>query len=443
MLKKWDTNRKITALVYGAIFLIIFLCNFLTPYLVDDFNYRLSFATKEPLERVWEIIPSMAAHAQSMNGRLTAHSLVQLFMLMPRIVFDLVNSGMFCLLIWLITGYASKERSNLLAIAAFCAIWLYEPAFGEVNLWQDGAINYMWSTVVMLIYLKPFVRLYLDGNSGLDNAAAKLGFLIFSALAGSYSETSSAAAVFIAFLLVVMSAWDAGWKINWYAAISVAAAAVGYLTIYMAPAQWVNKSTELSFKTLLNHFETATQMYTTFGIMAAAAVVFLVVNLSELAEKKTILLGMVFAAGSLAANYIMIFAGYYPDRSAVGAFVLLLTVLAIWVSPILKAGSWRTAVVSAMAVMMLATFPALVSGVKDVATTYLRITENERLIYACRDQGIVHVDVPMISPNTKYSALYGAKYLDMEDRYSWPNDSMSVYYGVESILGVPRVTEEP
>ena len=286
MLKKWDTNRKITALVYGAIFLIIFLCNFLTPYLVDDFNYRLSFATKEPLERVWEIIPSMAAHAQSMNGRLTAHSLVQLFMLMPRIVFDLVNSGMFCLLIWLITGYASKERSNLLAIAAFCAIWLYEPAFGEVNLWQDGAINYMWSTVVMLIYLKPFVRLYLDGNSGLDNAAAKLGFLIFSALAGSYSETSSAAAVFIAFLLVVMSAWDAGWKINWYAAISVAAAAVGYLTIYMAPAQWVNKSTELSFKTLLNHFETATQMYTTFGIMAAAAVVFLVVNLSELAEKK-------------------------------------------------------------------------------------------------------------------------------------------------------------
>lgn len=443
MMKKWDTNRKITAMIYAAIFLIMFLCNFLTPYLVDDFNYRLSFVTKEPLRNVWEIFPSMAAHAQSMNGRLSAHFLVQLFTLMPRIVFDLVNSGMFCLLIWLITGYAFGNRSNLLTAAVFCAIWLYEPAFGEVNLWQDGAINYMWSVVVILAYLKPFARLYLDGNKGQCNIVFKLGFLLFSLFAGSYSETSSAAAVFISFLLVVLSAGENGWRIDRYGAGCVVMAAAGYLTIYMAPAQWVNKSTELSVKTLINNFETATLMYASFGILAAAAVVLLVVNLSQCTEKKTILLGMVFVAGSLAANYIMIFAGYYPERSAVAAFVLLMTVLVMWISPVMKSVQWRTAAVSAVAVLMLAVFPALVSGVKDVATTYLRITENEHLICESRDQGISHVEVPMISPNTKYSALYGAKYLDMEDRYSWPNDSMAIYYGVESILGVPKGTEEP
>lgn len=443
MLKKWDTDRRIAALIYCVIFFVMFLCNFLTPYLVDDFNYRLSFATKEPLESILEIFPSMAAHAQTMNGRLSAHFLVQLSMLTPRIVFDVVNSGMFCLLIWLVAGYSSLKRSNLLTVAVFCAIWMYEPAFGEVNLWQDGAVNYMWSTVMMLAYLKPFTLLYLQGNSGLHSAFSRMAFLAFSVFAGSYSETSSAAAVFISFLLTTLSAWENDRRVNWHAAISVVMATVGYLTIYMAPAQWVNKSTELSVKALINHFETATLMYASFGILAAAAVVLLVILLSKNTEKKKILLGIVFAVGSLAANYIMIFAGYYPERSAVGAFVLLLTVLAIWMPSAIGEIPWRTAAVSAMAVLMLATYPVLVSGVKDVATSYLRITENERLIYESRDQGILHVEVPMIGPNTKYSVLYSAKYLDMEDRYSWPNDSMSIYYGVESILGVPRVSEEP
>lgn len=78
--------------IYAGIFFILFIFNYLTPYLVDDFTYRLSFATFKPLQNLWEIFPSMAAHTKSMNGRTTAHFLVQLFMLMPPLVFDIVNS---------------------------------------------------------------------------------------------------------------------------------------------------------------------------------------------------------------------------------------------------------------------------------------------------------------------------------------------------------------
>ena len=150
MLKKLNTNRKLSVFLYFCIFSVIFLCNVLTPYLVDDFAYSLSFSTEKPLESVQDIVPSLAAHAHTMNGRLTAHFCVQLFSLLPNIFFDFINAAVFCLVIWLISSYANEKCNNLLTAAVFCAIWLYQPAFGQVILWQDGSINYLWSIAIAL-----------------------------------------------------------------------------------------------------------------------------------------------------------------------------------------------------------------------------------------------------------------------------------------------------
>lgn len=83
MVKKLDESKLIAAILYFLVFVVILLCNILTPYVVDDFYYCFSFATGEPIRTLWDIFPSMAAHTQSMNGRLSAHFLVQLFVLMP------------------------------------------------------------------------------------------------------------------------------------------------------------------------------------------------------------------------------------------------------------------------------------------------------------------------------------------------------------------------
>jgi hypothetical protein len=440
MLKKLNTSRKISVFLYSGIFVVMFLCNWLTPYLVDDFTYRLSFATGEFLQSVWDIFPSLAAHAHSMNGRLTAHFFVQLFALMPNVIFDLCNAGVFCLLIWLISGYTSEKRNNLLTAAVFGAIWLYQPAFGQVNLWQDGSVNYLWSAVVVLAYLKPLTKLYMNGVLPFRSKFSKTGFLIFSFLAGSYSETASAAAVFISFLLVLLAAREQNRRINWYAAASTVLAAMGYISIYLAPAQWANKSAEMSISVLVLNFGIATVRYTSFGILAAAAMVLLVVNLSLNTSAKTIILGAVFIAGSLVANYIMVVAVYYSQRSTVGAFIFLLTALTIWLPPVLKERYWGTMAVSAMAVLILATLPAGLQGVRHIAISYSMVKQNEQLICESRDQGIMNVEIPWITSDSRYSALNELKYVDTEDCFTYPNDAMAVYYGVETIIGIE---EEP
>lgn len=62
--------------------------------------------------------------------------------------------------------------------------------------------------------------------------------------------------------------------------------------------------------------------------------------------------------------------------------------------------------------------------------------QNEAYIYACKEKGILDIEVPMISGSTKYSVGGSNKYLDTEDAAMWPNYSMSYYYGVNSIIGV-------
>ena len=78
-MKKVINSRKVYLSILFIIFMLMLLCNILTPKIVDDFSYHFSFATGERITNVFQIFPSMMAHAEKMNGRLIPHFFVQLF----------------------------------------------------------------------------------------------------------------------------------------------------------------------------------------------------------------------------------------------------------------------------------------------------------------------------------------------------------------------------
>jgi len=423
--------------IYFVIFLILFIFNYLTPYISDDFNYRLSFATGEPLQNLWQIFPSMAAHAHTMNGRISAHFLVQLFMLMPPIVFDIVNSILFCFQIALILSFSPDGKNQPLMIAAvFCSFFLYEPTFGQINLWQDGAANYLWSTVWALVFLWPFASGFLCSKALPGNIPCRIAFLVFSFFVGSYSETASAAVIFMSALLLIADILYNHKKLSVYMLSCIAVAFAGYISIYLAPAQWNNKSTELTLRVLFYNFKNATTIYFSFRVLIYAAMALLIFNYYNKTSAKTIILGIVFIAGSLAANYIMLLAAYYPERSSVAAFTFLLTADVVLLAPILENLQWKPFFVSTLAVLVLSCLPVMFSAGSDVAYCYLHVMENRRQIAEAKDCGIYDITLPVVSPATGHSAFYGLKYLDTDDADSWPNNAMSIYYDVDSILGV-------
>lgn len=135
-----NRSRVTVAAACLGIFLVMLVCNLWTDLVADDYRYFFSYADESRIESVADIFPSMAAHRHIMNGRVAAHFLVQLFLLLPPIVFKLINSIVFLSLIWLIYSIARHggEHNALGLLAIFGCIWVLQPEFGQVFLWLTG-----------------------------------------------------------------------------------------------------------------------------------------------------------------------------------------------------------------------------------------------------------------------------------------------------------------
>ena len=435
MLRKKSTAVAVSAFLYGMIFLIMLACNMLTPYLVDDFQYAFSFATGERLESVMDIFPSMEAHARIINGRLVAHFIVQLFALLPNWIFDIVNACAFVLQIVLLLKLCGiTENKYLGIIAAFCGIWMVELEFGQVNLWQDGAVNYLWSILAACLFLMPYAQLYMSGNR-IESNGRRLLFCVVAFAVGAYSETVSAAVVFMAALLMLLYYFE-NKKVEPFMLLTIGIAFLGYVSIYLAPGQWMNKSVEPSLRSLLSSTLNAFYRYEQIGVLLIPCVILLILNFANNYDKKRIRMSMVFLLGSLAANFIMAFAGYYPGRSAVGAFMFLIAANLVLLPPLLSDDRFRLNLICAVAVLSLITVPQVIHGCRDVAVCYINMKRSEQVILDSKANGDMDVSVPMVYGESYYCGLSDLEYLSEESVDIWPNSIVAKYYGVNSVIGV-------
>ena len=131
MMKKRLENKSISKIIYVLIFGFILVLNFLTPYVADDYVYMVSFDTKELLTSLSQIPESMYVHCLKMNGRLISHTLEQLFMLLPKGIFNLCNASVFTLLIRLTVSLFNQNNTGkpFLPAVVFMALWCTTPVF--------------------------------------------------------------------------------------------------------------------------------------------------------------------------------------------------------------------------------------------------------------------------------------------------------------------------
>lgn len=435
-MEKKRSSRESKAFIAVLIFisLIMLLCNFLTDLCVDDFCYMGSFATKEPIDSLWNIFPSMAVHARTMNGRVVAHFFVQLFLLLPLPVFKILNTAVFALQILLIIRISGKKADGewLLALTAFALVWVYEPAFGQVNFWLDGACNYLWSSVVSLLFILPYARLFVNGEE-IKRIPVRIAFCFVGFLAGAFAEGTAVSAIFIAVCLIVLC-FVSRKKVGVWYFISLFFALIGFIFMISAPAEFQNKLAEINFGTLRVNFIAALDMLKSFSVIIIAYAVLAAAHLYLVKEKRTLVLSLVLALGALCANFVHIFAGYYPGRCASFCVVLFVAADIMLVSGLLATDAHIPVKCAAAALAVVFAYH-LAFGVNDVFSTHIKISENERRIEECRDAGVMNVEVPMFVTHSKYSAVSGLKYLDTETYDTWPNNHMAAYYGVESIIG--------
>lgn len=435
-------SSKITVMAFlFVMFLGMFYLNSRTPLTCDDFCYAFSWDTGERITSVGQIFGSMLAHRLSMNGRLVAHFMVQMFIMLPKVIFNVLNSAMFVALIYLIYSAkfildapGSKRHDNaLIIVMVFCAIWLLNPAFGQVYFWLDGSINYLWGEVFALLWLIPQFKCYNDRSKKLS-VPFQVFYLIASLFMGAYSENTTPALVFMALLIIGLKLFFRKEKPECWRIISIILMFIGFLLMVSAPGELSTKSKTPGLAEFLYVVLDLTKSALAFWPVFLSFVLLLLMSLRlhrDDVERR--LVACIWMLGSLASNYILFFASGGPWRS----FAIVL-VLAIPGCIILLDSLFETAVrYIAYAVCVASVCATMYWGllaVKDISTVFYKFNYNEQLIAEQIASGETDIHVPFITPKTKYSSFSGLYYLHPYSG-NWLNVGVAKYYGVDAMIG--------
>ena len=432
-LKKENHIKRMTFLICAGIFLWMLLLNCLTPYICDDYVYRNSFLTGKRLESLRDIIPSMIAHSRTMNGRLISHGLEQAFMLVPPVVFDVTNAAVFTLTLYLVCRLCAGESKPWLFGAIFCLFWLFTPDFGQVALWQVGAINYFWSLTGCVLFFAPALIRFQTGRDILKNKLHWLLFCIYGFFFGWYNEIASFVGLCMVVCLVILDVWMNRARFQPWRLLPVVFGFVGYAIMLNAPAQVANKQEVaptifgLAYKAAAYTFK--------FGVLFApllAAYAWLLwKGLRKKLPAKTLIVSALFAFAGICANVMPIFATYYPRRCMCTSALMLIMGCGFLAAPLLKARGIRF-VCGVLAVL---TLFAGALGLWDISDSYQQFRQREKTIAASIEAGELDVTANVVVPHTPYSGFWNLRDLSTEETKTWPNYNMAQYYGINSIIG--------
>jgi hypothetical protein len=80
------------------------------------------------------------------------HSVIQFFCWVGKDSFNLINAIVFTALPILITRITKSKNLELVVIFT-AIIWFFVPVPGETVFWLSGAVNYLWPTTCLIVYI--------------------------------------------------------------------------------------------------------------------------------------------------------------------------------------------------------------------------------------------------------------------------------------------------
>lgn len=432
-----NRDRLWFRLILAVTFIGILALNLFTPLLADDYLYAFSFATGERIASVGDIFPSLATHAVSMNGRLTPHFFVQLFVMLPRWIFAIINSFVYLALLLGIIRLAARKSERFpwqLLLIVNGAVFLLPPAFGQSFLWLAGSVNYLWCDTLLVWLLVPFADFYLRGKSlsGAGNIALlSLGALVM----GNMSENVSAAAILM-MGLCVLGQWVRRQKAPKWMLVVTLAAFVGWLLLMLAPANRMNVSRAAGgLNALATNYQAALSMWVQHGIWPSIAygIAFFIALADQKADRSRLGFSVGLFLCSLACNFAMTASSYYPERAYTGSLLFVILAFAV-VLGACEGRLWQKALIPSLAcmlglVMALELIGAVPSAYNRQRLAQARITE----VCADRDAGQTDIITFGVKGNSRFDAFYGLHELTDDPKY-FPNVYFARYYGLNSVV---------
>ena len=268
-----STKKNTLKLILVNIFwgcIIAFLA-YRMPSFVDDYQHQTSFADGSRIVSVTQIFPSVATYYMTWGGRAISMFFIQLMLMLPKMVFVVVNALIYIAVANVIHQYAlvfhnkmakekaaagrlseAKDDSNKWAriveiSAIYLMLWFFMPDFSEVITWITGTVTYLWTNLIILIFGLMYYKAYCNVSSSRDNVGheaanqntsnvilSSIIYIVLGFLSGLSNEAGACTILFALMLFFIYMVYNKH-RIEIYQILGAISCAVGAAFLILAP----------------------------------------------------------------------------------------------------------------------------------------------------------------------------------------------------------------
>ncbi len=451
--KKINKKDIIVKIVIAIILIIPFICmlkmNLNTHIYHDEFVYSSIYGTREKIASISDIFKSAVNIYTMHNGRIITHMVLMVFLQFNNIVRCIINSVFFVILIYELIKFTCKKDLGLkipIALLLFPMIWCTAPAYGDTVLWIAGSVNYLWTTVALLLYIFIVEGIFEKEK---DFKGIKLVlFCIASFILASLHEMTGIISIGLIGLMSIYLLIK-NRKINKTLFLGIICGGLGFLSLILSPGSNVRKMAEIQTMDVVPTFlarlkNTIIMLKTTvmenkfiFAIICIAIIfmfIKLIKNRKEFFKDKQIFEVLFLLFSAVVAYIAMVVSPTFLTRVTFIPYVIFVY-SALKCLQILNINN--KAKIIEYIILILAIVMFTVKAMPIMKETF-ELVKQQKQAWDKRDKDIslqieqgkkdIYVEPLNVSTNTH---LYCG---DLSTSISYnPNGSMAVYYGINSI----------
>ena len=474
MLKNTILNKSVYLLTTFFFFFYIF--NYLTPMCFGD-DYVYSFIWQghseyNPLtmsamrvSSFQDLLTSQWSHYFTWSGRTVSHIIAQFFLWMGKDIFNIFNALISVLLIMEIYWCANKgtftlyfEMGRLTYI--FIALWVFTLSFSSVFFWLSAASNYLWTSVLLLGFLLPYIhKYYFIEEKFAKNNWFWIVMFFFGIITGWTNENSICwiILVLLTFVCVTRKKND----IERWMIAGLTGLCIGYAVLMFAPgnvarlqaetgsaSKWITSGlAKTNFRMLAGVF---CFQFILWYFSLRSMFIMQYKTLKNDMMKREIILVQILAVLSFSMTAMMLVSPNFPPRSSFPGTVQLITATTVLLR---IQEEYGTEIIQQNAKKFLCVVGSIYFVLSAIASFYgfynyhVQVQQILSFVKYSEQAKTEIVTVPSVVPVSEnvanMSGLHILYYEMSDNENDWRNVAFSRYYGIKGIRMIKSELDNP
>ena len=439
-----------------AVFITILVYNALTPYLSDDFSYKVSV---REAHSILDFVKQQWQDYLLQDGRVVGAFNTRISLIGDKAIFNVANSIMFVILsllmYWNVEGRKKHDVCLYLLVVLF--IWRYSVEFDETILWLCGSCNYLWGSVIIL----GFVTLYrhiLKRPEVKNKVLTALGMFLFGVVAGWCNENTSGGGLLLIFMFTAI-AYVEEKKIRTikvknfikpYMITSHLGMVCGLLGMVLCPGVYKRAAVKQNNENYDGIVGYVSRLYKCIveldhlflGLLIVLVIVIVFAVIYEKKGKEVLYKVVPFVVAFLATALVLIVIPTPASRAYFGAGIFLMIACVQGFVLTFNGGSFdrkfQSVYYCVVGILLVNFFFVYAENLVNLARIYREENERISLIEKAIEEGQTSVVVPQYREAFKNDYSFAHDSDMTEDPKYWINFYYEIYYGINSISAIPR-----